>query len=88
MSNDDLASQLGYLHLQAKCAREKAAFLLAELDRAPRDQRAEVVVNVELVCEAEAILDAEGLQSYRDGLGRRLSGAPSSWDDPSDPANR
>lgn len=87
MSNKELSARTAFPQVEAKCSAEKIAFLLAQIDSVPRDQRATVARYVDIVCELEAVTDVLAIETYRDAAGG-LSPAPPSWDDPNDPLNR
>lgn len=89
MNDHDLASQNAFPEVEAKCAMEKANFLLAQLDRAPRGKRADVASYVDMFCALEAMEDVLSVEVYRHpAAGISNSGSPSNWDDPNDPLNR
>jgi hypothetical protein len=84
----DLADQIALMHVESKCTTEKAKYLIAQLDRVPRERRAKIATYVDLVCAAEVAADVLGMEAYRHpGAGMSNSGAPRYWDDPSDPLN-
>ena len=87
MSNKDLSAQNAYPHVEALCSAEKAAFLLAQIDSVPRDQRAKMAGYVDLACGLEAMADVLSIVLFRDASGG-VSSAPTTWDDPNDPLNR
>jgi hypothetical protein len=87
MTNKDLSAQDAFPHVEALCRAEKAAFLLAQIDSVPRDQRVKMAGYVDLVCGVEAMVDVLSIKVYRDASGG-VSSAPSTWDDPNDPLNR
>ena len=87
MTNKDLSAQVAFSHVEALCSAEKAAFLLAQIDNVPRDQRVKMAGYVDLVCVAEAMGDVLSIKVYRDQSGG-VGSAPSTWDDPNDPLNR
>jgi len=86
MSNKDLSAQVAFSHVEALCSAEKAAFLLAQIDNVPRDQRVKMAGYVDLACAVEAIGDVLSIEVYRKSGG--VSSAPPAWDDPNDPLNR
>jgi hypothetical protein len=87
MTNKELSAQEAFPRVEALCSAEKAAFLLAQIDNVPRDQRAKMAGYVDLVCGLEAAMDVLSVKVYRDASGG-VSSAPSTWDDPNDPLNR
>jgi hypothetical protein len=87
MTNKDLSAQVAFSHVEALCSAEKAAFLLAQIDNVPRDQRVKMAGYVDLVCVAEAMGDILSIEVYR-GQSGGVGSAPSTWDDPNDPLNR
>lgn len=87
MTNKDLSDQVAYPHVEALCSGEKAAFLLAQIDSVPRDQRATMARYVDLACGTEAAFDVITIKMVRETSGG-VSSAPSDWDDPNSPSNR
>ena len=87
MTNKELSAQDAFPHVEALCSAEKAAFLLAQIDSVPRDQRAKMAGYVDLACGIEAMGSVLAIKVYRDASGG-VSSAPSYWDDPNDPLNR
>ena len=87
MTNRELSAQDAFPHVEALCSAEKAAFLLAQIDSIPRDQRVKMAGYVDLACEVEAMGDVLSIKVYRDASGG-VSPAPATWDDPNAPLNR
>lgn len=87
MTNKELSAQGAIPHVEALCSAEKAAFLLAQIDSVPRDQRVKMAGYVDLACVNEAMVDVLSIVLFRDASGG-VSSAPSTWDDPNDPLNR
>jgi hypothetical protein len=87
MTNKELSARNAFPQVEAVCSAEKAAFLLAQIDSVPREQRATIARYVDVVCEVEAMTDVLAIETYRDASGG-VSSAPSTWDDPKDPLNR
>jgi hypothetical protein len=87
MTNEELSAQDAFPHVEALCSAEKAAFLLAQIDSVPRDQRVKMAGYVDLACGVEAMTDVLSIKVYRNASGG-FSPAPTTWDDPNDPLNR
>lgn len=87
MTNKELSARNAFPQVGAQCGAEKAAFLLAQIDSVPREQRAKIAQYVDIVCEVEAVTDVLAIETYRDASGG-VSPAPVNGDDPNDPLNR
>lgn len=87
MTNKELSAQGAVMQVEAKCSAEKAAFLLAQIDSVPRNQRGKMAGYVDMACGLEAFTDVLAVKVYRDASGG-TSAAPSYWNDPNDPFNR